>query len=253
MTEKLTESGESKEMVLKPGIIPTEEIKTPEIVPLNLSVIEMKEEKRETTIEKVMIGVGHQGRARFQFLVDDADMNFSEISISRREEIRNVIVEIINKIGNSHGISLRDINVDRAYGRAGSEETIDGIEFRFDNSDSDSDIKGDIYIGFLGNGEKPIYIFHTHVDLLEKLTMIELNKFAKELRQTVKNNKLKIYLKGHGYSETTKETTYGDPVIYRIGKTLEVDEFIEFLKDIEVIANKFPLCRKVANSRFSQY
>lgn len=195
----------------------------------------------EVNIENVMRGKGHQGQARFQYLVDD--ISISGIGISRRKEIGNVIIEIINKIGNKHGISIRDVNVGRSYGQKGAEDIIDGIVFQFNASDSDSEIKGNIYIGFLRDKERPIYIFHTHVDLLGKLTLSELNKFAKDLMQTVKDNRLKLYLKGERYNETL----YGDPVIYRIGKRFNADEFIKFLADIEVIANKFPLYGKGGN------
>lgn len=196
--------------------------------------------EEETTIEKVMNPGGHQGCARFQRMIYDNNVNFSGICVSRKEEIGNVIVEIINKIGNKYGISLMDITVGKAYAKKGSDHIIDGIAFSFNNSDGDSDIKGNVYVGFLDKEEKPIYVIHTHVDMLEKLTLIELNKFSKELRQIVKDNKLKIDLKGERYNETL----YGDPVIYRIGNKFGIDEFIKFLKDVEIIANKFPLCGK---------
>ena len=97
-------------------------------------------------------------------------------------------------------------------------------------------------------GRRPIYIFHTHIDYMERTSTAgddymetsvedEYNKFTKELIKIARGAGLKMELNS---IVKCSRSPYLGPVFYRVEDYFGLDSFKKFLWNIKYICGKYP-------------
>jgi hypothetical protein len=165
----------------------------------------------------------------------------SNIGEDKKEEIVEIVKNLIQKLGKKYDITEENAVIYRYYGKKTGGGGPNGIEIRF-NSFS-SDIKGTLLIGFTGNDMECYYIFYTHIDYLDPYISKEYKEFTKNLITDAKDNKLKMIISkryGNGLCKGN-ESPYANPIFYRKDSRIHIEGICNFIDSINNIGQKYPL------------